>query len=169
MKNTAAGLPRSWARLHQLQTMVADPAWPQRRSRSSSTILASVAFKDTDERLYPNVGAYLISPRPLCSIARRSRRFSCALRVTESFNAPISRHQGGSARGEVVFSASDGLGDGFAVIDATFRASWRPQPVRLGFSAARPYGGVIYTLGAAIPGVAGEALEPLHLLPSPVR
>ncbi len=131
-------------------------------------ISPSVAFKDTDERLYPNVAAYLICRAP--ALLHRSKIPAVLLRVERDGKlqrADLADIKAASAKGEVVFSASDRLGDGFAVIDAYLSPLLGAlTPYVWAFSAPRAYGGVVYTLGTAIPGVAGEALEPLHLLPS---
>lgn len=168
MKTTAAGLLAPGLAFHQLQTMVADPAVTAETVEVVVDDLGECRFKDTDEPLYPNVGAYLIRRNP--ALLHRSKIPAVLLRVARDGKlqrADLEDIKAASARGEVVFSASDGLGDGFAVIDAYLSPLLGAlSPYVWAFSAARPYGAVLYTLGVAIPGVAGESLEPLHLLPS---
>lgn len=167
-KGTAAGFIAPGLAFHQLQTMVAD------RADSTNTIevivndLRDLRFAETDEPVFPLAGAHIVRRHP--ALLHRSKIPAVLLRIARDGKlqrADLEDIKAASASGEVVFAASDGLSDGFALLDAYLAPLLGAlTPYVWAFPASRPSGTIIYSLGRAISGVVGEALEPLQLLPA---
>jgi hypothetical protein len=167
-KGAAAGLIAPGLALHQLQTMLADPTMSADTVEAIADDIRDLRFAETDEPMFPNSGVHLIRRHP--ALLHRSKIPAVLLRIARDRKlqqADLEDIKTASANGEVVFAASDGLGDGFAHLDAYLTPLLGAlSPYVWAFPATRLSGTVIYTLGTAISGAAGEALEPLQLLPT---
>jgi hypothetical protein len=167
-KGASAGLIAPGLAFHQLQTMLAEPSISVETVQTIAGDIRDFRFDDTDESVFPSSGVYLVRRQP--ALLHRSKIPAVLLRIARDGKlqeADLEDIKTASAKGEVVFAASDGLGDGFAHLDAYLTPLLGAlSPYVWAFPATRASGTIIYTLGRAISGVAGEALEPLQLLPS---
>lgn len=165
---TAAGLQAPGLGFHQLQTMLAESAAMAETVKTAVDDLRGCRLASTDEQLFPLAGVLLVQRAP--ALLHRSKIPAVLLRVAVDGrlrSADLEQVKAASANREVVFAASDGLGDGFALLDPYLAPLLGAMtPYVWAFSASRPASTIVYTLGRCIAGVAGEALEPLHLLPS---
>jgi hypothetical protein len=167
-KGTAAGLIAPGLAFHQLQTMLADPSMCAETVEAIADDIRECRFAATDEQVFPNSGVFLIRRDP--ALLHRSKIPAVLLRIARDGKlqqADLEDVKAANAAGEVVFAASDGLGDGFAHLDSFVTPLLGAlSPHVWAFSATRLSGSIVYTLGTAVSGAAGEAVEPLQLLPS---
>jgi len=167
-KGAAAGFIAPGLAFHQLQTMVADPAMSAETVQTIADDIRDLRFDTTGESAFPTSGVHFIRRHP--ALLHRSKIPAVLLRIASDGKlqqADLDDIKNASAKGEAVFAASDGLGDGFALLDAYLTPLLGAlTPYVWAVPATRPSGTIIYTLGIAISGVVGEALEPLQLLPS---
>ncbi|RHW23716.1 hypothetical protein D0Z08_28320 [Nocardioides immobilis] len=167
-KGTAAGLIAPGLAFHQLQTMLADPTMSAETVETVADDIRECRLASTDERVFPTSGVFLVRRNP--ALLHRSKIPAVLLRIARDGKlqqADLEDIKTANADGEVVFAASDGLGDGFAHLDSYLMPLLGAlSPYVWAFSATRLSGTIIYTLGTAVAGTAGEAVEPLQLLPS---
>lgn len=167
-KGTAAGLIAPGLAFHQLQTMLADPSMCAETVEAIADDIRECRFTATDEQVFPDSGVFLIRRDP--ALLHRSKIPAVLLRIARDGKlqqADLEDVKAANAAGEVVFAASDGLGDGFAHLDSFLTPLLGAlSPYVWAFSATRLSGSIVYTLGTAVSGAAGEAVEPLQLLPS---
>lgn len=166
-KGASAGYLAPGLSLHQLQTMVCEPAGTAETARVVVDDISAFEFGD-GERAFPHTGAlYVRRHRALLHRATIPPVLVRVARDSKLQRADLDDVKAANERGEAVFAASSKLGDGMALLDAYLAPLLGAlTPYVWAFSASRRSGTIIYTLGEAVAGTAGDAVEPLHLLPA---
>lgn len=166
-KSGAAGFVAPGLSLHQLQTTMSAPGALAETVQLIVDDISSVEFSD-GERAFPNTGAFYIRRDP--ALVHRATIPPILVRVAHDGTlqrADLNEIKAASRRGEAIFAASSKLSDGMALLDGFLAPLLGAlTPYVWAFSATRRSGSIVYTLGEAISGTAGDAVEPLHLLPS---
>lgn len=167
-RRTGAGLLAPGLALHQLQTTLALPGWAAATVEAVVDDLRECRFSDDNEQIYGTVGAFLVRRHP--ALMHRSKIPQILMRMAvdgKLREADLDEIKAANEDGQIVFSASEGLGDGFSLLDPYLTPLLGAlTPYVWAFSASRPAGTIVYTLETPVLGAVGEALEPLHLLPS---
>lgn len=153
---------------HQLQTMSASAAELDSAVQQLLDDLRDIRMVGTNEAAFPNASAHFVS-RDI-ALLHRMKLAAVLLRLEHDDslrNASVQQAVEANARGELVFAASTAHSDGVATLDAYLAPMFGAMtPFVWAFPATRASGTVIYALGSQVAGTAGNASEPLHVLPA---
>ncbi|HTW20668.1 MAG TPA: hypothetical protein VME70_10710, partial [Mycobacteriales bacterium] len=154
--------------LRQLETIAVAPSDLAGAVKTIYTDLGDMRFAESNERIFPQVGVHLITRES--ALTRRAHLPAVLLRIEHDPTlaaADTSSIAAINAGGELVFAGSGGLNEGVMLLDAYLSPLMRAlTPFVWAVPTTRVSGTIIYTLGCALPGVRGEAAEPLQLMPS---
>jgi len=153
---------------HQLQTIAATTADLDGAIQTIIDDIGAIRLAETDQPAFPNATVHFIQRDQ--ALMHRMKLASVLLRLRHDDalrNADIRKVTEASARGELIFAASGGIGDGVATLDAYLAPLLGAMtPFVWAIPATRASGTVIYALGSQLSGIAAEAAEPFQLLPS---
>lgn len=153
---------------HQLQTMAANTADLDQTIQAIFDDIKEITLAETDQPAFPNASVHFVQRDQ--ALLHRTKLASVLLRLRHDDalrSADISKLTEANARGELVFAASSGIGDGLATLDAYMAPLLGAMtPFVWAIPATRASGTVIYALGSQISGTEVEAAEPLQLLPT---
>lgn len=153
---------------HQLQTTAATAADLDGTIQTIINDIRSIRLADSGQQAFPNASVHFIQRDQ--AVLHRTKLASVLLRLQHDGalrSADIREVTEANARGELIFAASGGIGDGLATLDAYLAPLFGAMsPFVWAVPATRASGTVIYALGSQIAGTEGEAAEPLQLLPS---
>lgn len=153
---------------HQLQTTAATAADLDGAIQAIIDDIRNIKLAETGQPAFPNASVHFIQRDQ--ALLHRTKLASVLLRLRHDDalrNADIRKLTKANARGEPIFAASGGIGDGVATLDAYLAPLLGAvTPFVWAIPATRASGTVIYALGSRISGTESEAAEPLQLLPS---
>lgn len=153
---------------HQLQTTAAATADLDETIRIIFNDIKAIRLSESGEPAFPNASVHFVQRDQ--ALLHRTKLAPVLLRLSHDDalrNADLREALEANARGDLVFAASSGIGDGVAIMDAYLAPLLGAMtPFVWAIPATRASGTVIYALGSQIAGTAGDAAEPLHLLPS---
>jgi hypothetical protein len=123
---------------------------------------------ETGEPAFPNASVYFLHRDR--ALMHRSKFPSILLRMEHDErlnNADLSQVKAAVQNGELIFASSSALGDGMVLLGPYLAPLFGAMsPFVWAFPVTRASGTIIFSLGRAISGTMGEAVEPLQLLPS---
>ena len=153
--------------LRQLETIAVAPAGLVEAVETIYTDLGLMTSTESDEPIFPDAGIHLVT-RDLALI-RRAQLPAVMLRIEHDPTlaaADTSLIASINAAGQLVFAGSSGLNEGVMLLDTYLSPLMRAlTPFVWAIPTTRASGTIVYTLGCALPGVRGEAAEPLQLMP----
>ncbi len=153
--------------LHQLRLSTAPPADAGRVARAVRDHVLSIRIDD-GAPVFPHAGVHLIRRDP--AVLHRTKLPAVLLRLEhdpQMRSGDLAQAQAALAAGGLVFESSAGLSDGVLLLDAYLAPLFGAlTPFVWALPASRASGTVVLSLGRALPGTAGEAGEPLQLLPT---
>jgi len=153
--------------LHQLRLSTAPRADARRVARAVRDHVLSIRMDD-GAPVFPHAGVHLIRRDP--AVLHRTKLPAVLLRLEhdpQMRSGDLAQAQAALAAGGLVFESSAGLSDGVLLLDAYLAPLFGAlTPFVWALPASRASGTVVLSLGRALPGTAGEAAEPLQLLPA---
>lgn len=163
------GDPTAAFTLHQVQLAVAPAAHaPAIAAEVYDELRATTALED-QSIFFPNAGAHLVIRS--AALFHRVRLLAVLMRIDQDpkmRGGDLSDAMAANHAGEQVFASSSELLDGPALLDAYLGPLLGAlSPSVWAFSAHRPSGALLYTLGQPIAGTVGSAAEMLQVLSVP--
>lgn len=159
----AAGLA-----MHQLQTVAASVADIDNTLQAIFEDIKAIRLAESGAPAFPYASVHFVSRDE--ALMHRTRLAPVMLRLQHDDalrSADLREVLEANARGELIFATANGIGDGFATLDAYLSPLLGAlSPFVWAVPAQRASGTLIFALGSHIAGTEGEAAEPLQLLPS---
>jgi hypothetical protein len=153
--------------LYQLHTILARHGATAATVRAIHAEILNLRFEDDGDIIFPHAGVVVV--QRAAALLHRTHLPAVLLRLVhdeELREADVTRAAAANAAGDLVFAGSHRLNAGVLLLDTYLAPLFGAlTPFVWAIPATRPSGTVVYTLGRGVAGTAGEAAEPLQLLP----
>ena len=150
------------------QTQMAAPSIAAEAAQVAFEKFKNFPMAETGQRAFPEASVHFVSRDR--ALMHRSKFASILLRMEHDDrlrNADLSQVSAAVESGELIFASSSALGEGMVLLDAFLAPLFGAiSPFVWAFPVTRASGTIVFSLGCAVSGTMGEAVEPLQLLPS---